>query len=749
MFKGKRSFFIELLISFLLLLCIPIITILLILWQSNKVVKEQIMDIENKNLSLYVEQLEEVMEEMKEICETVFATEECRLYATHPVNNTRMDRELRAKVKNLLKNQLGSKYFDVFVWYNRNNKVISGKYDVMDIANYYATYYSNYIIKDKETDAFLNILKADCIGSTCHIINSDNGKQFLCMTIGERESRNPVADYTVCIVLDPTYLEQLLVMQNENSDIVFQVYNSEKELLISNNSKQDWLYMIEPMVWEEGVRGVWLDEKDYMIQIRESLILGNSYVYVVSKEVFWSTLRWLRIWGFAGACLCVLISIIFAYRSAARAYRPVGNIMEFLNCKKGNISPETEKSEFLHIMSFVENQEKALKRKNKISREWFLHGLLEGKYEHVDEALLEENKVSFISERFVVCIIHADILNTKMEDLCSFTVQNVLEELCNIVGKAYFVGLSQNRYALLINTSGEDSELYKALQEGQEFLGQKFQIVLSIGYSDSHEGIHTISEAYKEAQETIRYRFLLGSGKIICYKDIKARNPGYRNDEESKVFMLLLEYIENRKEGDDLDSFVDQLMYVYQMNEEMSMDVALVFKNEIISALVRVMELCGYEEENIRVACASLKKATTLSDFQQQLSARIVELCKRNVKRAGRDDVLEKLKLLINESYSDTELSITMLGNQIGMHPTHMSKIFKEKYGVSLLDYIASVRISHAKRIIREEGSSIRETGEKTGFLSNEVFIRTFKKKEGITPGKYKEMIEREKMERK
>ena len=46
--KGKRSFFSELLISFLLFLCIPIITIMLILWQSNRIVKEQVLDIEDK-----------------------------------------------------------------------------------------------------------------------------------------------------------------------------------------------------------------------------------------------------------------------------------------------------------------------------------------------------------------------------------------------------------------------------------------------------------------------------------------------------------------------------------------------------------------------------------------------------------------------------------------------------------------------------------------------------------------------------
>ena len=50
--REKKSFFSELLTSFLLLLCIPIITIVLILWQGNRIVKEQILDIEDIKLQL-------------------------------------------------------------------------------------------------------------------------------------------------------------------------------------------------------------------------------------------------------------------------------------------------------------------------------------------------------------------------------------------------------------------------------------------------------------------------------------------------------------------------------------------------------------------------------------------------------------------------------------------------------------------------------------------------------------------------
>ena len=739
MFKGKKSFFTELFISFLLLLCIPTITIILILWQSNRIVKEQVQDIESKSLHLYVEQLEEVMGGMKDICHVLYSSEYCKLYASEIGNNSAWTYDLRVKVINTLQSLDKADYYDIFVYYY-NDRVISSRYASLNAENYYATYYSDLMVDVNLREAFINILETDYKKPTCHIINDGSENSYLCMTMGVRNSKSYKTNYTVCVVLDPGYLEKLLVMQKGNADSVFQVYNTDKQLLFSNNTDLEKQHIAELAVWEEAELDVWLDKKDYMIQVKRSSKLDNYYVYTVSKDLFWNTLSWLRVWGFAGAGLCVFISLLFAYKSAVRAYQPVGNIMELLKRKKAD-SQEKGKSEFLHIISFMENQEKVLKENKKVSREWFLHGLLEGKEKNVNAQVLEKNNIFFMSERFAVCIIQADILNAEMEDLSSFTVQNVLEELCDSVGKAYFVGISKTRYALLINLSDEGEGVYEVLQQGQDFLGQKFQIVLSIGYSDSHEGIHTIPDAYREAQEAIRYRFLLGSGRIIRYEEIKARSAGYRKDDESKVYMLLLEYIENKKEEDDLDNFVEQLMYIYQMNEEMSMDVALVFKNEIISALERIMELCGYEEKRNHTVRLGLKNTATLSDFQRELSCHIKELCKCNIKRKPSVDILEETKRFIGENYSDNELSVETIGNSMGMQGNHLSKIFKERYGVTMLDYVANVRISHAKRLIREEGCSMQEVAEKTGFLSSTVFIRTFKKKEGITPGKYKEMV--------
>ena len=738
MLKGKRSFFTELFISFLLLLCIPIITIVLIMWQSNRIVKEQVQDIENKRLHLYVEQLEEVMENMKDICHTIYSSEYCKLYASEIGKNSLWAYDLSVKVKNTLQSLHNISYYDVFVYYD-DNRIVSAQRSSLTAEDYYATYYSGLKVDENLREEFLGMLKSDYKRPMCHIINNDTQNSYLCMTMGVRNSK-----YTICVVLEPSYLEQLLIMQSGNAKSLFGVYNVENQLLFSNNSGIEASCIEDLVSLEKLDSDIWLDKNDYMMQVRYSAVLDNYYVYAVSKDLFWSTLRWLRIWGYAGMVLCVCISGFFAYRSAVRAYKPVDNIMEILKRKRGNDEQEG-KTEFSHIISFVEHQEKALREKQKISKEWFLHGLLEGKKADTSPEEMEKNNIVFSGERFVVCMIYADALLGEMDELRSFTVQNVLEELCDSIGKAYFVGFSKNRYALLINITGEEGNLKQVLSEGQEFLRMKLQIILSIGYSNCHKGISAIPEAYKEAQEAIRYRFLLGSGRIISYEEIKVSSTSYRKDDKSKVYMLMLEYIEHKKEGAETENFVEQLMYIYQMNEEMYVDAALVFKNEIVSAVGEIMLLCGYNEEDCQRLLKQLKNAETLSDFWQKLSGHIAELCKCEVKRKSSVDILEETKHFIDEKYSDTDMSVSSIGNAMGMQGNHLSKLFKERYGITMLDYLTTVRIQQAKKYIREKDMAVQEVAERTGFLSSTVFIRTFKKKEGITPGKYKEMTEKEK----
>ncbi len=80
---------------------------------------------------------------------------------------------------------------------------------------------------------------------------------------------------------------------------------------------------------------------------------------------------------------------------------------------------------------------------------------------------------------------------------------------------------------------------------------------------------------------------------------------------------------------------------------------------------------------------------------------------------------------------------------------THISVGFKKKFGISIIDCYLNLKISEAKRLLREEGLTIREVSERLCFDSPEYFSRCFKKRTGHTPKAYKALLIEGKIEKK
>lgn len=60
--------------------------------------------------------------------------------------------------------------------------------------------------------------------------------------------------------------------------------------------------------------------------------------------------------------------------------------------------------------------------------------------------------------------------------------------------------------------------------------------------------------------------------------------------------------------------------------------------------------------------------------------------------------------------------------------------------GIGLLDYINQYRVKKAAAALGSTQDSIQKIAENCGFLNCNTFIRVFKKYEGVTPGRYREI---------
>ena len=97
-----------------------------------------------------------------------------------------------------------------------------------------------------------------------------------------------------------------------------------------------------------------------------------------------------------------------------------------------------------------------------------------------------------------------------------------------------------------------------------------------------------------------------------------------------------------------------------------------------------------------------------------------------------------KIKKIIEENYNQHFLGLCYISEQVGVSTSYVSKVFKEEYGIGVVEYMNELRIEAAKKLMEKEGITIKEVAEQVGFTSDIHFIRIFKKYEYITPGVYK-----------
>lgn len=104
---------------------------------------------------------------------------------------------------------------------------------------------------------------------------------------------------------------------------------------------------------------------------------------------------------------------------------------------------------------------------------------------------------------------------------------------------------------------------------------------------------------------------------------------------------------------------------------------------------------------------------------------------------ASKNALAEWIRSVVEEEYTDSGLSVSAIAERAGKSPDYISRCFRQKYDIGLLDYIHRRRIARAKELLCDESASVGSIAPKVGYTSVDSFIRVFKKLEGVTPGKY------------
>lgn len=101
------------------------------------------------------------------------------------------------------------------------------------------------------------------------------------------------------------------------------------------------------------------------------------------------------------------------------------------------------------------------------------------------------------------------------------------------------------------------------------------------------------------------------------------------------------------------------------------------------------------------------------------------------------NELMEKIFSFINTNISEIK-TIEHIAQFANISQSYLSAIFKQSTGLSIMQYVNSIRINLAAKRLVYTNDSISQISADCGFDSPNYFCNAFKKSEGVTPSQFR-----------
>lgn len=165
-------------------------------------------------------------------------------------------------------------------------------------------------------------------------------------------------------------------------------------------------------------------------------------------------------------------------------------------------------------------------------------------------------------------------------------------------------------------------------------------------------------------------------------------------------------------------------------------------KYAVIHEVLQIVEIeeDRYKEHSSQEWLEQLKCCDNIEETEKCLNdiLKYLEELSLRYTLKQKDRLADRIKKIIEENYNQNYLGLYYISEQVGVGTSYVSKVFKEEYGIGVVEYMNRLRIINAKKLMETNEMTVKEIAEKVGFTSDIHFIRIFKKYENMTPGVYK-----------
>lgn len=328
-------------------------------------------------------------------------------------------------------------------------------------------------------------------------------------------------------------------------------------------------------------------------------------------------------------------------------------------------------------------------------------------------------------------------------------ISNQLLDIVSGIGARYFsshtILMPHKDTLLLVICPKAESDNEKSLTEFctkvNVTLGTYFALTALFGISQKKAGTSLLPDAFREAQSALEHCYYESSLRIAFYRDLDSRlRPPAQREFNINFLKRSMSAAVLENESQDLKAIFSELSELFtQYKPDKTQAVSACIN--IYSYLHDLLQNESFENNafpySIDIA-EQLAQLGSLDDILQWLNSFCDKICtlltERKEKRSAR--FVHMAKRYIHEHYKE-KLTLSDIADYLKISPGYLSTSFSSYMNQTVSDYIARVKIEHAKELIDSGQYLIYEIANQLGFENAYYFSKVFKKVTGMSPKNY------------
>lgn len=258
-----------------------------------------------------------------------------------------------------------------------------------------------------------------------------------------------------------------------------------------------------------------------------------------------------------------------------------------------------------------------------------------------------------------------------------------------------------------------------------------------------------LPSSFEQSQQAFAHRYLLDENRILDARDIEKYRLSWGDDfnissvsptqldrkkvaeflklgEATEVKYFVTEYFRNLGSGAANSILFRQYITMDMYFSTVEFIEGLGRSRDEIEAMMTDGSTTVSIDSTMEYLCRILRKALELRD---------------SIASNRYDSIVEMVAGYVEENYKDDELTLSSIASYINFSPSHLSTIYRQQTGMTLIKYLTDFRLGKAKELLKCTALRSSEISAEVGYKDPHYFSYLFKKTLGMTPTQYREGI--------